>query len=83
MKELVLPLLVLSHAFVVPPLKRECEEKLETSLLSIDNVVNVFQLALLCDAPRLTLICYRMMSSNLKPVSESQGWKAMKQITHF
>ncbi|KAK4260168.1 hypothetical protein QN277_003318 [Acacia crassicarpa] len=79
MKELVLPLLVLSHAFVVPHLNRECEEKLETSLLTIDNLVDVIQLALLCDATRLTLICYRMISSNLKPVSESQGWKARNE----
>ncbi|XP_054809643.1 BTB/POZ and TAZ domain-containing protein 4-like isoform X2 [Prosopis cineraria] len=83
MEELVLPLLVLSHAFVVPHLKRECEEKLEMSLLTIDNVVDVFQLSLLCDAPRLSLICYRMISKNLKPVSESEGWEAMKQSHPF
>ncbi|XP_028787096.1 BTB/POZ and TAZ domain-containing protein 4-like [Neltuma alba] len=83
MEELVLPLLVLSHAFVVPHLKRECEEKLEMSSLTIDNVVDVFQLALLCDAPRLSLICYRLISKNLKPVSEPEGWRAMKQSHPF
>jgi hypothetical protein len=79
MKEFVLHLLVLSHVYVVPHLKRECEQKLEMGLLTIDNVVDVFQLALLCDAPRLSLICHRMIIKNFKTVSESEGWKAMKQ----
>lgn len=50
-KEFVLHLLVLSHVYVVPHLKHECEQKLELGLLTIDNVVDVFQIALLCDAP--------------------------------
>ncbi|KAE9596697.1 hypothetical protein Lal_00007898 [Lupinus albus] len=79
MEEFILPLLVLSHVFVVPHLKSECEQKLELDLLTIDNVVDVFQLSLLCDAPRLSLICHRMMLKNFKAVSESDGWKAMKQ----
>ncbi|CAL0331767.1 unnamed protein product [Lupinus luteus] len=79
MEEFVLPLLVLSHVFVVPHLKCECEQKLELGLLTIDNVADVFQLALLCDAPRLNLICHRMILKNFKAVSKSDGWKAMKQ----
>lgn len=78
MDEFVLPLLVLSHVYVVPHLKRECEQKLELSLLTIDNVVDVFQLALLCDAPRLSLICHRKVLKNFKVVSETEGWKTMK-----
>ncbi|XP_027360479.1 BTB/POZ and TAZ domain-containing protein 4 isoform X2 [Abrus precatorius] len=78
MDEMVLQLMVLSHAYMVPHLKRECEQKLELDLLNIDNVVDVFQLALLCDAPRLSLICHRKMLKNFKAVSESEGWKAMK-----
>lgn len=79
MKEFVLHLLVLSHVYTVPHLKRECEQKLELGLLTIDNVVDVFQVALLCDAPRLSLICHRKILKNFKTVSESEGWKAMKQ----
>ncbi|RDX99821.1 BTB/POZ and TAZ domain-containing protein 4, partial [Mucuna pruriens] len=78
MDEFVLHLLVLSHVYMVPHLKRECEENLESGLLTIDNVVDVFQLALLCDAARLSLICHRKVLKNFKVVSESEGWKSMK-----
>lgn len=79
MKEFVLHLLVLSHAYVVPHLKRECEQKLELDDLNIDNVIDVFQLALLCDAPRLGLICHRKILKNFKAVTESEGWKTMRK----
>ncbi|KAL4372670.1 hypothetical protein HN51_006662 [Arachis hypogaea] len=79
MEAYVLHLLVLSHVFMVPHLKRECEQNLESSFLTIDNVIDVFQISLLCDAPRLSLICHRMILSNFKAVSESEGWKAMKE----
>lgn len=79
MEDYVLHLLVLSHVFVVPQLKRECERQLEHGLLSTENVVDIFQLALLCDAPRLSLVCHRMILKNLKVVSDSEGWKAMMQ----
>nr|AFK49449.1 unknown [Lotus japonicus] len=79
MEEYILHLLVLSHVYMVPDLKRECEQKLELGLLTIDNLVDVFQLALLCDTPRLSLICHRKILKNFKAVSVSEGWKAMKQ----
>lgn len=79
MEDYVLHLLVLSHVFVVPQLKRECERQLEHGLLSTENVVDIFQLALLCDAPRLSLICHRMILKNFKVVSDSEGWKVMMQ----
>jgi len=78
MDEFVLHLLVLSHVYMVPHLKCECEQKLELGLLTIDNLVDVFQLALFCDAPRLSLICHRKILKNFKVVSESEGWKTMK-----
>ena len=37
MEAYVLHLLVLSHVFMVPHLKRECEQNLESSFLTIDN----------------------------------------------
>ncbi|KAI4315062.1 hypothetical protein L6164_027909 [Bauhinia variegata] len=79
MEEYVLHLLVLSHAFMVPHLKRECEEKLEVGLLNVDNVVDILQLSLLCNAPRLSLICHRMILEYFKAVSVSEGWKIMKE----
>ncbi|XP_057957570.1 BTB/POZ and TAZ domain-containing protein 4 isoform X2 [Malania oleifera] len=79
MEEFVLHLLVLSHVFVIPGLKRLCEQQLEEGLLSTDNVIDVFQLALLCDAPRLSLICHRMILKNFKAVAETEGWEVMKQ----
>lgn len=75
----MLHLLVLSHVFAVPHLKCVCEQQLEQGLLTVENVVDIFQLALLCDAPRLSLICHRMILSNFKIISSTEGWKVMKQ----
>lgn len=78
MEEHVMSLLVLSHSFVVPRLKQECEYQLEKKYLNVDNAVDVFQLALLCDVPRLSIICHRLILKNFKAASLSEGWKAMK-----
>ncbi|KAL8124999.1 BTB/POZ and TAZ domain-containing protein 4-like isoform X2 [Apium graveolens] len=79
LEEHVLHLLVLSHTFVIPRLKRVCERRLENGFLSIENVVDIFQLALLCDAPRLSLICHRFILKSFKAVSATEGWQVMKQ----
>ncbi|XP_072972076.1 BTB/POZ and TAZ domain-containing protein 4 [Typha angustifolia] len=79
MNQFVLHLLVLSHVFVVPTLKRLCVQQVEQSLLTTENVVDVLQLARLCDAPRLSLLCHRMVVKDFNAVSESEGWKVMKQ----
>ncbi|KAJ4965387.1 hypothetical protein NE237_017236 [Protea cynaroides] len=71
-----LHLLVLSHAFVVPHLKKECERRLE---LTTENVVDIFQLSLMCDAPRLSLFCHRLILKSFKIVSATEGWRVMKQ----
>ncbi|PIN06121.1 CREB binding protein/P300 [Handroanthus impetiginosus] len=78
-KEFVLPLLVLSHAYVVPQLKRLCECWIEQRFITAENVIDIFQLALLCDAPRLSLICHRFILSNIKAVFASDGWRDMKE----
>ncbi|KAJ0704066.1 putative chromatin remodeling & transcription regulator BTB-POZ family [Helianthus annuus] len=78
MEEHILSLLVLSHAFAVPQLKQECEHQLEHKLLNMENVVDVFQLAVLCDAPRLSIICQRFVLGCFKAASSSAGWKAMR-----
>lgn len=79
LQKYVLNLLVLSHAYVVPHLKRLCEWRLEHGLLTINNVIDTFQLALLCDAPRLSLICYRMILKNFKSISTTEAWKIMQE----
>jgi len=83
MEEFVLHLLVLSHAFVVPQLKQECVRQLEQGLLTMENVIDIFQLALLCDAPRLSFICHRMIMRNFIAISATEGWQAMKQSHPF
>ena len=79
MNQFVLHLVVLSHVFVIPTLKNVCVQQLERGLLTTENVVDVFQLAKLFDAPRLCLLCHRMIVKNFKVVSATEGWKVMKQ----
>ncbi|KAJ6378460.1 hypothetical protein OIU78_028659 [Salix suchowensis] len=79
MEDYVLHLLVLSHVFVVPALKQICIQQLEHGFLTSENVVDIFQLALLCDAPRLSHICHRMILKNFQEISITEGWKVMKK----
>ncbi|KAM3353223.1 hypothetical protein ACQJBY_024411 [Aegilops geniculata] len=79
MKKYALHLLVLSHVFSVQSLKIVCTDQLERFFLSPDNVVDVLQLARLCDAPRLSLICTRMIVGDFKTISLSEGWKVMRR----
>lgn len=80
MKKFVLHLLVLSHSYSVPSLKRVCIYLLEQGWLSKENVVDVLQLARNCDAPRLSSICVRMVVKDFKAISSTEGWKVMKQV---
>lgn len=79
MEEFALHLLVLSHVYVVPHLKQECERQLEDGLLTTENVVDIFQLALLCDAARLSVLCQRIIVNNYKSISATEGWTVMKE----
>lgn len=79
MKKFVLHLLVLSHSYVVPLLKRVCIQFLEQGWVTKDNVVDVLQLARNCDAPQLSLLCVRMIVKDFKAVSSTDGWKVMKR----
>uniref|UniRef100_A0A0D6QXR5 BTB domain-containing protein n=1 Tax=Araucaria cunninghamii TaxID=56994 RepID=A0A0D6QXR5_ARACU len=79
MKKFALHLLVLSHVFSVPSLKLVCTENLEHGILTTDNVIDILQLARLCDASRLNLLCMRLILKNFKTVSKSDGWKVMRQ----
>ncbi|CAD6235540.1 unnamed protein product [Miscanthus lutarioriparius] len=80
MKKHVLHLLVLSHVFSVPSLKTVCIDQLERSFLAPDNVVDMLQLARLCDAPRLSLVCTRMIIGDFKTISLTDGWKVMRRV---
>lgn len=79
MKKFALHLLVLSHSYSVPLLKRLCEHIIEHGLLNSENVIDMLQLARKCDAPRLSLMCTRMVVMDLKTVSLTEGWKMMRR----
>ncbi|CAN4076962.1 unnamed protein product [Withania somnifera] len=78
-KKFVLHLLVLSHSYSVPSLKRVCINHLEQGWLTSDSVIDVLQLAMDCDAPRLALFCIRMVVKNFKSISSTEGWKVMRR----
>ncbi|KAK6930432.1 BTB/POZ domain [Dillenia turbinata] len=79
LKKYGLHLLVLSHIFSVPSLKRVCVHLLEQSWLNNENVIDVLQLARKCDAPRLSVMCIRMVMKDFKTVSSTEGWKVMRR----
>lgn len=80
MKKFVLHLLVLSHSYLVPSLKRVCVYYLEQDWLTKENIVDVLQLARDCDAPRLSLFCVRRVVKDFKAISSTEGWKVMKRV---
>ncbi|CAI9108467.1 OLC1v1008060C1 [Oldenlandia corymbosa var. corymbosa] len=79
MKKFVLHLLVLSHSYSVPSLKKVCVKLLEEQWLNTENVIDVFQLARDCDAPRLSIACLRMIVKDFKTISLTEGWKVMRR----
>ncbi|PSR89487.1 BTB/POZ and TAZ domain-containing protein [Actinidia chinensis var. chinensis] len=70
-------LLALSHVFLIPHLKQRSTKVLIERLM-IDNVVDMLQLARLCDTPDLYLKCMKMISSNFKAVEYTEGWKFLQ-----
>ncbi|KAA8542191.1 hypothetical protein F0562_023343 [Nyssa sinensis] len=70
-------LLALSHVFLVPQLKQRCTKGL-AERLTIENVVDVLQLARLCDAPDLHLKCMKLLSNKIKAVQKTEGWKFLQ-----
>ena len=79
MEKYALYLLVLSHAYVVTFIKNLCTQELEKGLLTVENVIDVFQLARLCDAPRLKVICFRLIINDFKTVAKTDGWRVMRE----
>ncbi|XP_010522237.1 PREDICTED: BTB/POZ and TAZ domain-containing protein 3 isoform X2 [Tarenaya hassleriana] len=79
MKKLVLHLLVLSHCYSVPSLKRICARVLEEGWINKENVIDVLQLARKCDVPRVCYKCVSMVIRDFKSVSSTEGWKVMRR----
>ncbi|KAI3785822.1 hypothetical protein L1987_44948 [Smallanthus sonchifolius] len=75
-------LLALSHVYLVPKLKSRCTKSL-IERLTIENVVDVLQLARLCDAPDLYLKCMKLVSTKFKSVEETEGWKFLQTNDPF
>ncbi|XP_010485204.1 PREDICTED: BTB/POZ and TAZ domain-containing protein 3-like [Camelina sativa] len=79
MNKFVLHLLVLSHCYSIPSLKRVCKEVLDKGWINKENVIDVFQLARNCDATRICCVCFSMVIKDFKSVSSTEGWKVMKR----
>lgn len=67
-------LLALSHVFLVPKLKQRCTKGLAVGL-TIENVIDVLQLARLCDAPDLYVKCMKLVSAKFNAVEKTEAWK--------
>ncbi|CAF1921631.1 BnaC02g42410D [Brassica napus] len=71
-------LLALSHVYMVPQLKQRCTKGVGERVTA-ENVVDVLQLARLCDAPDLILKCMRLIHSKFKTVEQTEGWKFLQE----
>ncbi|OIW00289.1 hypothetical protein TanjilG_27540 [Lupinus angustifolius] len=78
MEEYGMHLLTLSHVYMVPQLKQMCIKGL-TQRLTVENVVDMFQLARLCDAPDLRLNCMKLLTNHFKAVEKTEGWKFLNR----
>ncbi|KAF3613899.1 BTB/POZ and TAZ domain-containing protein 2 [Capsicum annuum] len=70
-------LLALSHVYLVPLLKHRCTKALAEQL-TIENVVDMLQLARLCDTPHLYLKSMKFLRNNFRKVEETEGWKFLQ-----
>ncbi|VAH83208.1 unnamed protein product [Triticum turgidum subsp. durum] len=70
-------LLVLAHAYRVPWLKLWCQEAIG-SRLTPGTVVDVLQLADLCDAPQLHLRCMRLLAKEFRAVERTEAWRFLR-----
>ncbi|XP_038893905.1 BTB/POZ and TAZ domain-containing protein 1-like [Benincasa hispida] len=71
-------LLALSHVYLVPHLKQRCTKHLARNL-TIHSVIDILQLARMCDAPDLSLSCMKMVSTHFKAVEKTEGWKFLQK----
>nr|XP_009405181.2 PREDICTED: BTB/POZ and TAZ domain-containing protein 1-like [Musa acuminata subsp. malaccensis]XP_018682977.1 PREDICTED: BTB/POZ and TAZ domain-containing protein 1-like [Musa acuminata subsp. malaccensis]XP_018682978.1 PREDICTED: BTB/POZ and TAZ domain-containing protein 1-like [Musa acuminata subsp. malaccensis] len=70
-------LMVLSHAYGVGWLKRACERVL-SSRLTAEGVVDVLVLAQQCDAPRLHLRCMQLLAEDFAAVEQTEAWRFLR-----
>ncbi|XP_010519532.1 PREDICTED: BTB/POZ and TAZ domain-containing protein 1-like [Tarenaya hassleriana] len=75
-------LLALSHVYMVAPLKQRCTKGVGQRMTA-ENVVDVLQLARLCDAPDLCLRCMRLIYTQFKAVEQTEGWKFLQEHDPF
>uniref|UniRef100_A0A1J3IFP2 BTB/POZ and TAZ domain-containing protein 1 n=1 Tax=Noccaea caerulescens TaxID=107243 RepID=A0A1J3IFP2_NOCCA len=75
-------LLALSHVYMVTQLKQRCTKGVGERVTA-ENVVDVLQLARLCDAPDLYLKCMRLIHSKFKTVEQTEGWKFLQEHDPF
>ncbi|XP_010426323.1 PREDICTED: BTB/POZ and TAZ domain-containing protein 2 isoform X1 [Camelina sativa] len=71
-------LLALSHVYMVTQLKQRCSKGI-IQRLTAENVVDVLQLARLCDAPDVYLRSMRLIHSQFKTVEVTEGWKFLQE----
>uniref|UniRef100_A0A803MA29 BTB domain-containing protein n=1 Tax=Chenopodium quinoa TaxID=63459 RepID=A0A803MA29_CHEQI len=71
-------LLALSHVFAVPTLKQRCSKGLAERLV-VDNVIDVLQLARLCDAPDLYLKGMKFAATKFKAIEKTEGYKFLQK----
>lgn len=70
-------LLALSHVYSVPHLKQIVTKDL-AKRLNVGNVVDLLQLARLCDAPDLYLKCMKLVQNKFKSVEETEAWQFLQ-----
>lgn len=66
-------LLALAHVYRVEWMKRACEAAL-AARLTAEAVVDVLQLARMCDAPKLAVRCLRFVAREFAAVQQTEGW---------
>lgn len=74
--------LALSHVYSVTQLKQRCIRGLRERVCK-GNVVDVLQLARLCDAPDLYLECAKLIANHFKAVEQTEGWKFVENHDPF
>ncbi|KAK1256718.1 BTB/POZ and TAZ domain-containing protein 1 [Acorus gramineus] len=75
-------LLVLSHVYCVGRLKRECERGLARTVTA-ESVVDLLQLARMCDAAYLKMRCLKVLEGGFKEVEATEGWKFLQAHDPF
>lgn len=71
-------LLALSHVYSVPQLKQKCSKNL-AERLAVENVIDMLQLARLCDSPDLYLRSMKLVSAKFKAVEKTEAWKFLNK----